>query len=151
MNFYVATGLERADEAKTLAAALAAMGHTQTYDWTAHGSVQDEGPERIAEVAVEELRGVGKADLFIALLPGGRGTHTEFGCALALAMDDDDSVPANSVVARKRLVVLVGPTEDASGRTCAFYLHPRVDERFATVGELHSWLRGLRRSGVRYG
>jgi hypothetical protein len=129
LKFYIATGLERGEEAKSLANALAFMGHEITYAWWEHGSVQTEGELRIAEVAVSELDGVYKADLFIALLPGGRGTHTEFGAALVLRQHPF------------KKIVLVGPTEQ-DGRTCAFYLHPSVDERFANVGELLAWLRG---------
>ena len=141
MKFYIATGLERGDEARALAERLKELGHEITYAWWEHGSVQTEGPERIREVAVKELDGVTEAELFIALLPGGRGTHTELGAALVCASESSYDYARNS-----KKVVLVGPTEqvDASGqlRTCAFYLHPQVLERLATVGELLAWLRG---------
>jgi len=138
-SFYVATGLERAEEAKALSIELEALGFTQTYDWAAHGSVQAQGPEKIREVAVAEVDGVQAADLFVALLPGGRGTHTELGVALAAALS------SGFAHYEKKMLMIVGPTEDASGRTCAFYLHPRIDERFASVTELVAWLKGWRR------
>lgn len=139
-TFYIATGLGRAPEAKALAAQLAALGFSQTYDWTQHGSVQAEGPAKIAEVSENELNGVLDAELFIALLPGGRGTHTEFGAALANARQRAFRGQGGG-----RTILIVGPTEDASGRTCAFYLHPHVDERFSRVGELLAWVRSWRR------
>lgn len=141
-TFYIATGLERIEEAKALAAQIQTLGLSQTYAWWEHGSVQAEGPERIREVAVAELDGVRNADLFVCLLPGARGTHTELGCALATRIEKE-SRPGFSRY--DKTILIVGPTEDASGRTCAFYLHPYVDERFATVGELMAWLRSWRR------
>lgn len=138
-TFYIATGLERAEEQRAAAKQLEALGFTNAYDWTAHGSVQSEGPERIREVSESELGAVLEADLFVALLPGGRGTHTEFGAALAnkrlRAYKGDHD----------RTLLLVGPINDASGRTCAFYLNPFVDERFDTIGELVAWLKSWRR------
>lgn len=137
-TFYLASGLERGEEAKALAAQLEAMGFRCSYEWWTHGSVQAAGSERIAEVAVDELEGVRGADLFIALLPGGRGTHTEFGCALTTKLARRGSGYGT------RVIVLVGPTEDASGRTNCFYLHPVIDERFATPPEFVAWLKGWR-------
>jgi len=82
MKIYVATGLEYADRAKIVQSVLRDDGHEITYDWTVHGSVQDAGPEHIAEVARLEAAGVRAADLLIAILPGGCGTHVEIGLAL---------------------------------------------------------------------
>jgi hypothetical protein len=139
-SFYVATGLERAEEAKALALELRALGLAPSYEWWQHGSVQDQGPDKIREVAMAEVDGVQAADLFVALLPGGRGTHTELGVAIACSL-----ARALNYSGSSGTILLVGPTEDASGRTCAFYLHPHVEERFANVGELLAWLRSWRR------
>lgn len=122
MRIYIATGLEMASEARDLAATLESMGHTITYPWWTHGSVQRDGPERIAEVAEREAEGVMVADLFVALLPGGRGTHTELGMALACSAIDG----------RVWRVCVVGPLAGDDGIECAFYRHPRVI-RFPTV------------------
>lgn len=150
MKVYIATGLERGEEAEALAAKLIELGHTMTYCWWEHGSVQADGPSRIAEVAVDELHGVSTSDLFVALLPGARGTHTEFGAALNNALVDDAAPKVRHVHDPSRqprkTIVLVGPTEDANGRTCAFYLHPRVDERFATLAEFLAWFKGWSRT-----
>lgn len=119
MKYYIATAIERAEDHRALSKALNARGWSCTYDWTAHGSVQGQGAERMAEVAEAELRGVTTADIVIVLLPGGRGTHCELGAALAAR------VP----------VVLVGHATDlfnASGRECAFYSHPGVLARITT-------------------
>lgn len=139
-SFYIATALERGEEAKALSAELRTFGLGPTYEWWTHGSVQDQGAEKIREVAISETSGVQQADLFVALLPGGRGTHTEIGIALC-----DSLERAGSPSRGEKTLVLIGPTEDASGRTCAFYLHPHVEERFATVGEFLAWMRSWRR------
>lgn len=135
MKVYIATALERAEEARAFAGALAALGHTLTYSWWEHGSVQAEGPERIAQVAMDELEGVRVADLVVVLLPGGRGTHTELGAALAFTEQGGGGK------APKR-VILVGPLADSGGRECAFYRHPHVDFRFPTVPEALAFLAG---------
>lgn len=139
-SFYIATGLERGEEAKALAAQLQGLGLSLSYAWWEHGSVQSEGPERIQEVAIAEANGVRSADLFVCLLPGGRGTHTELGMAIATSLEQTP----HGYGRHEKTILLVGPTEQ-DGRTCAFYLHPHVDERFATIGELLAWLKAWRR------
>lgn len=111
---YIASSLENAAAVRRLRDLLVWQGHTVTYDWTEHGSVQSEGPERIAAVAAAEEAGVRAAELLIALLPGGRGTHVEIGIALGAR------VP----------VVLHGV--DAYDRECAFYRSNGVLDRMAS-------------------
>jgi hypothetical protein len=53
---------------------------TFTYEWYKVGKVE---PDLWSRVALLEYNGVINADLFIGLLPGKKGTHTEFGIALA--------------------------------------------------------------------
>ncbi len=114
MMFYVATRLEAADRAQRVMSLLRSLGDTPAYDWTEHGSVQDDGVERIAEVAAAEKDGVALADYIVVLLPGGRGTHVELGIALG---------------SNKPIFVHAGREQahmGADGRTCAFYHHPSV-------------------------
>lgn len=108
MRFYIASKLENAETVKRVATVLKAAGHTQTYDWTQHGSVKNEGDTRLRQVAENEKQGVREADMVIVLLPGGRGTHAELGMAAAFGKDiiicaEDDQM---------------FQTDD---RTCAFY------------------------------
>ena len=112
-SFYIASRLENAAAVRALVAQLTSWGWVQSYDWTAHGSVQAGGEARIREVALLETRGVLRADLVIVLLPGGRGTHTELGIALGSGK-------------RVILVAYFGEDLDEKGRTCAFYLHSHV-------------------------
>lgn len=107
---YIATRLDAADRVRALRDALLERGVLLTYDWTTHGSVQSEGPARIAEVALAEASGVEDADMVVVLLPGGRGTHVELGIAIGAG------VP----------VVLVGEQAGADGHICAFYRHRLV-------------------------
>ncbi len=111
---YVASGLENAEQARAVAQRFVERGWRWTYDWTKHGSVQHLGPERIAQVAALEAGGVLVADIVVALLPGGRGTHAEIGIALGAGK------PVLLVAQR------AADFADASGRHCAFYHHPLV-------------------------
>ena len=120
LHIYVATGLEYAHRARLVGCALRAAGHKITYDWTTHGSVQGEGFGRLAEVAQAERDGVAVADLVIAILPGGRGTHIEIGMALGYGIP----------------VALL--YQDGCYYTeCAFYSLPEIDRRgWTTLTEL---------------
>jgi nucleoside 2-deoxyribosyltransferase len=124
MKVYIATGLEFAATQNRVRDALMAAGHEITYDWSAHGSVQSEGEKRIAEVAELEMGGVRDADVVIVLLPGGRGTHTELGMAIAW---------------RKPVLVVAIPHGRAfhaqDGRTCAFYYAPLVRRVYVSAYE----------------
>lgn len=133
MNFYIASRLENAARVRDLASILKARGHVHTYDWTMHGSVQNEGSDVIAKVASREHAGVRSADTVIVLLPGGRGTHAELGMAIAWAtvVAEDTGDPIRILVLSESPEIDFG--ED--GRTCAFYHHPLV-KRIGSWAEL---------------
>lgn len=124
-TFYIASKLENAGRAVVLRDHLLAAGWEITYDWTTHGSVR--GPDvpraRIADVAESEVQGVIDAGVVIVLLPGGRGTHTELGVALAFQVGSE-------VYNR---VVIWSPNPDVdfgtTAATSAFYHHPGVEHR----------------------
>ena len=90
MKFYIAGKLENADNVRRVRDALVAAGHVITYDWTVHGNVRiadDEAVtladvERIYDVAQAEIDGVLDAEVVVAMLPGGRGTHVEIGIGI---------------------------------------------------------------------
>ena len=128
MKIYVATGLENAPKARELMEMLRAAGHTITYDWAEHGPVWREGSARLREVGMAELAGVTQADAVIALLPGGRGTHTEIGAALAsgkpvLLWAEHGSAEH-------------GTLQPTNSTTCAFYYHPLVYRTTVAFGLL---------------
>jgi predicted Rossmann-fold nucleotide-binding protein len=124
MKFYVASSLKNRERAAKLIEELLLRGHTCTYDWTLHGSVAGEF-HRYREVAHAEITGVKRADVVIALFPGGFGTHCEFGAALALG---------------KRVVMVV---DDESMITdekfCIFHHHPMVKDLI--VGDSENYQR----------
>lgn len=82
-NFYIATGLTRIKEHNLVRDALLAKDWKITYDWTSHGSVKKTSFNRLKDVGFKMAKGIFDADVVIVLLPGGRGTHTELGMAIA--------------------------------------------------------------------
>ena len=131
MRIYVATGFEFRERVHSFIQLCRDHGVDveQTYDWTT-GTFQDDP----LEVAEGEFDGVVAADAFVALLPGGLGTHSELGMALAA------EVPT----------VVVGSTP----QRCVGQLLPQVewpkcpayhlvDRVVATELEAVEWLREL--------
>lgn len=108
-TFYIATTLKNAVQARDLKYILEDKGHECTYDWTSHCSVYHEGEDRVRQVAENEALGVMDADVLIVLLPGGRGTFFEMGCAIALGMD-----------------VFLYNSQPVNEETCSFEFHPGV-------------------------
>src|SRR5271170_1584959 len=109
-SFYIATSLSRAADHNRVRDALVINGYPITYDWTLHGSVKTSSVQRLAEVAQSETAGVLSAEILIVLLPGGFGTHTELGMALASG----------------KKIILHSTDSDvftACEKTCAFYHH----------------------------
>lgn len=82
MRFYIASGLQNFENARYAAEKLRGQGFIQTYDWT-HNEKTD-SMEEIVRRGRLEINGVRDADFVVVLLPGGKGTHTEFGIALGL-------------------------------------------------------------------
>jgi nucleoside 2-deoxyribosyltransferase len=80
MKFYIASGLSNKEAVRYVSGRLKDKGYVHTYDWT-----KNEKPstlEQLQEIGQHELAGVSEADFLIVLLPGGKGTHIEFGIAL---------------------------------------------------------------------
>jgi nucleoside 2-deoxyribosyltransferase len=129
LRFYIASRLENAQQVRAVAESLKDMGWEHTYDWTVHGSVKNEGEDRIKEVAEKEMQGVRDAEIVIVLLPGGRGTHAELGAANALR------IPA----------IVWAETDDLfcqDDRTCAFYWNSNVTR---ITGDIINLLTHLKR------
>lgn len=107
VRFYLASSLDNAEAARLLCNRLVAEGHTCTYRWWVHGAVL---PDRLRETADLEMKGVLTADVLIVLMPAARGSHVEFGIALATW----------------KSIVLVGPMKTLTDRPVCFYAHVRV-------------------------
>ena len=132
MKFYVASGVPNAEKVNLAADALAAAGHTRTYDWTRHGDVSKTAPERKREVAALEAKGVADAELVVLLLPGRFGTHAELGIALASC--------------ENKRVLLWSETSapfDGTEGFCVFYHHPAVERFFSPFEEFLHYLSAL--------
>ena len=132
MKFYVASGVPNAEKVNLAAHALERAGHARTYDWTRHGDVSKESPERKREVARLEAQAVMDADLVVLLLPGRFGTHAELGIALATAQN--------------KRVLLWSETPDPFDGTsgfCVFYHHPSVERLVCPFEELLGYLEAL--------
>lgn len=82
IRVYVATSYARRCIARAFMDVLEARGFIITYDWTRHEELELAGEDGRARIAIVDLEGVRRADVFVALLPGGLGTHTELGAAL---------------------------------------------------------------------
>ena len=123
MKFYVASGVPNAERVNQAAQVLATRGHERTYDWTKHGDVSAESPERKRVVAKTEAQAVLDAELVVLLLPGRFGTHAELGIAL-------------SSCANKRILLWSESSAPFDGEQgfCVFYHHPAV-ERFTGLFE----------------
>lgn len=103
MNVYIATSLANHANHNLLRDELAKYQIKLSYDWTLP---RDPEIPR-SEIAWLELQGVKYADLVVVLLPGGRGTHVEFGAALAC----------------EKPIIVHGPDEQVCGETgeCIFF------------------------------
>lgn len=118
--FYFSTGVENIAVQRRYVEFLETKGWKQSYDWTVNGVM---GPDLDAKSGAQaikpsvliqkELEGVERAQVVLVRLPGGRGTHTELGAALAL----------------RKPVLLLHESEEAlllDGRMGASYTHPLV-------------------------
>lgn len=84
MKFYIASRLENYQQVQSLADKLNAVGWEHTFDWTRYASASSTDPHTLMSIGQKEFDGVKDADIVIVLTPQGRGTHVEFGMAIAL-------------------------------------------------------------------
>ena len=83
-SIYIASKLENYEQVRCLSEKLKLADWVHTYDWTIHGSVKSTNMAALRFIGQKEFDGVKNADIVIILTPQGRGTHTEFGMAIAL-------------------------------------------------------------------
>jgi len=126
MKFYIASGVENAKIVSELAAIMKADGHTHTYDWTQTLNHNNDDSE-LKALAYAEVKGVQDAEILIVILPGGRGTHTEIGIAIA------SEIP----------IVIYGSSPDAyivNGQKNPFYYYKHITIHF---GEFEQFINKL--------
>lgn len=123
MRYYIATSLNRFQVHNQVRDDLLKKGHLLTYDWTHHGSVQHTTIQRLQQVASLEYGAIVSADFVLVLLPGGRGTHTELGIAIA---------EKKPTFIHSEHPSLFQPGSEV----CAFYHHPHVEVFTSPIGEV---------------
>ena len=84
MKFYIASSLKNFEQVRDLSCLLKSAGWEHTYDWTVDCPVKDMDLETLKSIGEKEYEGIKQSDIVIILTPQGRGTHTEFGMAIAL-------------------------------------------------------------------
>jgi nucleoside 2-deoxyribosyltransferase len=122
MKFYIASGLDNKEKVQWVRDSLLEAGHSLTYDWTKNNRATTE--EQLREIGTDERNAVLDSDVVLILLPGGKGTHTELGMAIASG---------------KKIHIYSSEKLDPTTATTFYY----VDgvERFN--GELESFLRDM--------
>ena len=83
MKFYIASSIKNYRQVRQLSDKLKEAGWMQTFDWTMHLS-EELNSDFLRDLGQMEFDGVKEADVVILLTPGGKGTHTELGMAIAL-------------------------------------------------------------------
>ena len=117
LKFYIASAWGNKAQVRELAGRLIAAGGVWTFDWT---RLEKSGCQTFA--AACEINAVREADIVFVLLPGGLGTHTEMGAALALGKKV-------YLYAEDRNLIY-----DESGLPqCVFYEHPGITMRFSQL------------------
>jgi hypothetical protein len=130
-RYYLSTRKDRSAEASLLLEALKAEGWERTLDWTVQGNV---GVEQYATTAAAEIEAVRDADVLIALLPGGYGTHVEIGAALALG----------------KPVILHAPDQEVldTRYPCIFHHHPLVNLLTRGILDINEVLASLAQASI---
>lgn len=120
MKFYIGSGMKNCELVNSYAEILKENGWEQTYDWVKN--VHNEGSvKELTEYAQLEQQGILDSEVFILVLPGGRGAHIELGMALAL----------------HKKIFLCSHMEEAFRleNTVAFYGLPNITRLVGTVSE----------------
>lgn len=79
MKVYIASKLENASKVHLIQQLLREKGYTFPHDWA---SLYLGGNDKADDLADQQIAAVTNSDAVVLLLPGGRGSHVEFGAAL---------------------------------------------------------------------
>jgi nucleoside 2-deoxyribosyltransferase len=124
-KFYVASSFRNMDAVNYVTNQLVNKGYVHTYDWTKNAQGRDEKTftfEDLKEIGQKEKDAVIDSDFIVVLLPGGKGTHIEFGIALGLG--------------KKILLYSPDAAIDQVEETSTFYHLPEVEKCYGTMDEL---------------
>ncbi|MBY6037004.1 group-specific protein [Fictibacillus nanhaiensis] len=82
MKFYIASSLQNIQQVRCVASELTQKGFIHTYDWTQNERVDT--LDKLQSIGEAEQQAVKESEFVVVLLPGGKGSHIEFGIALGL-------------------------------------------------------------------
>ncbi|MCM3175440.1 MULTISPECIES: group-specific protein [unclassified Paenibacillus] len=80
MKFYIASSFSNTTAVRTVANQLKLNGFIQTYDWIENQNVNS--LKDLREIGYLEKNAILNSDIFIIMLPAGKGAHIELGIAL---------------------------------------------------------------------
>jgi hypothetical protein len=111
VKIYIAAQLADAEQAATIAEALIEDGHTIAYEWWKKPRLTPDDWDAARARGTEEVQAVLDSDALVLYAPGARGSHTEFGIAIA---------------ARKYVWYYEPVGRAQIGYICPFHHHPAV-------------------------
>lgn len=80
MKYYIASSFANKEIVRLTIKSLNNLGFINTYNWTLNEKADNK--LKLKNIGIEELNAVKDADILIAILPGGKGTHIEMGIAI---------------------------------------------------------------------
>lgn len=80
MKYYIASSFANKEIVNLTIKSLNNLGFINTYNWTLNEKADN--TLKLKNIGIEELNAVKDADILIAILPGGKGTHIEMGIAI---------------------------------------------------------------------
>jgi hypothetical protein len=124
MKFYIASSLKNSHNVRYISEKLKMNGHTHTFDWTALNPAASF--QELKQIGQMEKEAVIQADVLIMLLPAGKGSHIEFGIALAL----------------KKRIILHSPHGEVNDleESSSFYHLTQVEKFLGTRDELINYI-----------
>ena len=138
MRFYIASYVGERQRTQEIQNRLRSLGHEITVDWTAFPGVPSDErnvrPDDVAAIAVRDLDGILRADVFVLLagVPQGRAKYAELGAAIMSA-----------VLTGKPRIYVLGDEPVHS----VFFFHPTV-KRVITLDDMLSDIEAGRASPI---
>lgn len=124
MKFYIASIYKNSRNVRELSAKLQAKGFIHTYDWAKKERASSY--EMLKQIGEVEKEAIANTDFLVILLPAGKGSHIEFGMALA----------------RGKRIYLYSPDEESFSfdKTSTFYHVDGVDRFVGDMEDFASYL-----------
>ncbi|CAN7548743.1 group-specific protein [Paenibacillus sp. LjRoot153] len=122
MNFYIASSFKNIDNVRNVTQQLKSRGYIQTFDRTVHSGIGT--LQELAAIGAKEKEAVLRAEIFIIMLPAGKGSHVELGLALGAG----------------KAIFMYSANDEMNDieKTSAFYQLPEVQKIIGTIDDLIS-------------